>query len=69
MSFDALREQAATLIPDDRRRLMAFLISLEDNETTAYRARLREKIDDSSPDRWLTIEQIDERLGLGGPGP
>lgn len=64
MSFDALKEQAASLIPADRRRLMAFLISLEDAQTAAYRAKLREKIDDQHSDRWLTLEQLHKRLGL-----
>lgn len=68
MSFDLLKEQAAGLVPADRRRLMAYLVALEDAQTTAYRAKLREKIDDKDPAHWLTEEQLDERLGLGDSG-
>jgi hypothetical protein len=62
MSFDALKEQAASLVPDDRRRLVAYLVALEDSQTTAYQARLRDKIDDQNPNHWLGIEQLDALL-------
>ena len=68
MSFDLLKEQAAGLVPADRRRLIAYLVSLEDAQTTAYKAKLREKIDDKDPAHWLTQEQLDERLELGDSG-
>lgn len=68
MSFDALKEQAASLVPDDRRRLVAYLVALQDSQTAAYRTRLRNKIDDQNPNHWLGIEQLDERLGLGESG-
>jgi hypothetical protein len=65
MSFEAFKDQVTNLNPTDRRRLMASLISLEDAQMNAYRAKLRQKIDDKNPDHWLTIEQLDEHLRLG----
>jgi hypothetical protein len=64
VSFEAIKEQAAMLEPTERRRLMAFLVSLDDAQMQGYRAKLREKIDDNTPGRWLTLEQLDDRLGL-----
>lgn len=60
MTFDTIREQAALLVPDERRQLVAFLISLEDAQNETYRAKLREKIDERTPGRWLTLEQLAE---------
>jgi hypothetical protein len=43
---------------------MAFMVALEDQNRAGYAAELARKIDDKSPDRWLTPEQIESKLGL-----
>jgi hypothetical protein len=65
MSFDVVKEQATRLAVDDRRRLVAYLIALDDAQDGAYRRKLREKIDDQTPANWLTIEEMDKKLGTG----
>jgi hypothetical protein len=63
MSLDIIKEQATRLAADDRRRLVAYLIALDDSEDSAYREKLRAKIDDRTPGNWLTIEEMDRSTG------
>jgi hypothetical protein len=66
MSFDALKIEIQTLSSQDRRKLMAFMVVLEDSARGDYAAKLAAKIDDKSPERWLTAEQCERELGLPG---
>ena len=65
MSFNALKDQAAQLPASERRRLVAYLVSLEDAQDATYREKLSRKIDDRTEANWLTIEQMDQKLGTG----
>ncbi|GDY18938.1 hypothetical protein LBMAG56_02830 [Verrucomicrobiota bacterium] len=64
MSFETLKAQVQALPAEARQKLLAFLVTLQDAEQAGYATKLAEKIDDSSPDRWLTAEQCEQRLGL-----
>ncbi len=66
MSFDVLKTEVQSLTAGERRRLMAFMVVLEDGTNAEYRAKLAQKIDDRSPERWLTPEQCERELGLTG---
>lgn len=64
MSIEALKTEVRALSAEERRKLIAFMVVLEDEAQADYAARLAEKINDSSPDRWLTAEQCEHELGL-----
>ncbi len=64
MSIEVLQSEVRALAPEERRRLMAFMVAMEDNSRTDYAASLAQKIDDASPDRWRTPEQCERELGL-----
>jgi len=64
MSFETIKEQVDLLQDAERRRLLAYLVSIEDAKMTGYAERLGKKIDDNTPERWLTIEELDKKLGL-----
>jgi len=66
MSLDTLKTEVQALSADARRKLMAFMVALQDEGREGYAARLAAKIDDKSPDRWLTAEQCEQELGLSG---
>ena len=66
MSFDALKTEVQPLPAEERRKLLAFMVVLEDGERADYRDKLAWKIDDKSPDRWLTADQVEQKLGLSG---
>jgi len=64
MSFDTLLKEVESLGDDERRKLMAFMVAMEDRASAGYAAKLARKMDDKSPERWLTPEQCARELGL-----
>jgi hypothetical protein len=64
VSFEVLQTEVSALPPEQRRKLMAFMVVLEDRGRADYAAELARKIDGKSPDRWLTPEQCERELGL-----
>lgn len=64
MSFDVLMKEVGALADDERRKLLAYMLALSDREDVAYREKLAQKIDDTTPGRWLTPEQVERELGL-----
>jgi hypothetical protein len=64
MSFDTLKLEVESLPAATRRKLMAFMVALEDQGRAGYAAKLAEKIDDASPGRWLSPEECERKLGL-----
>jgi|LakMenEpi03Aug12_release.lakeMendotaPanAssembly.Ray.scaffolds.fasta_scaffold235549_2 hypothetical protein len=65
MSFDVLMKEVGALGDDERRKLLAYMVTLADRDDAAYREKLARKIDDATPGRWLTPEQVERELGLG----
>lgn len=64
MSFDMLLKEVQALGDDERRKLLAFIVTMEDRANAGYAEKLAAKIDDSAPERWLTPEQCARELGL-----
>jgi hypothetical protein len=64
MSIEAIKSELRALPAEERRKLMAFMVGLEDEAHAEYAAKLAERIDDNSPGRWLTLEQCEGELGL-----
>ena len=64
MGIQELKTEIAALPADHRRELAAFLVSLRHRDLTGYREQMARKIDDKNPDHWLSLEELDLRLGL-----
>ena len=64
VSIETLKAELKALPSEERRKLMAFMIVLEDQNRADYAAKLARKIDDKSPERWLTAEQCESELRL-----
>ena len=64
MSIEVLQSEVSALSSEQRRKLMAFMVVLEDRSRVDYAKELARKIDDKSPDHWLTPEQCERELGL-----
>jgi hypothetical protein len=64
MSIEVLQSEVTALSSEQRRKLMAFMVALEDQSCAGYAAGLARKIDDKSPGHWLTPEQCERKLGL-----
>ena len=59
-----LQTEVTALSSEQRRKLMAFMVVLEDRSRVDYAKELARKIDDKSPDHWLTPEECESKLGL-----
>jgi hypothetical protein len=64
MSIELLQNEVSALTAGQRRKLMAFMVALEDQSRPDYAAELARRIDDKSPDHWRTPEQCERELGL-----
>ncbi len=64
MSIEAIKSELRALPAEERHKLMAFLVVLEDEAHAEYAAKLAHRIDDKSPGRWVTPEQCERELGL-----
>lgn len=64
MSLTELQKSVSSLNREDRRRLTAYLVFLDDQEDKAYREKLAGRIDDKSVENWVTIDELDKRLGI-----
>ena len=63
MTIQAIQAEVEALSAEERRRLAAFLVSLRHKDLAGYRARMADKIDDKTPEKWLTLEEMDQRIG------
>jgi hypothetical protein len=64
MSFEMLQSEVRALTTEQRRKLVAFIVTIEDQNRSGYAAELAKKIDDKTPKHWLTDEQCARELGL-----
>lgn len=64
MSITEIKAQLNSLSLDERRHLSAYLVSLRHQELQEYRESLTAKIDNQSPDSWVSFEEFDRRIAL-----
>ena len=62
MSLAEVKDEVASMSDAEQRELVAYIVSLRDARDLALKRRLAEQIDDRNPERWLTLEQVTERL-------
>ena len=62
MIKESLKEEVASLGTDDRRELMGYMVALQITEDPVYRRALTERIDDTTPENWVTLEELDAKL-------
>ena len=66
MSIEVIKGELRALPTGERRKLMAFLVAIEDEEQLDYAKKLAHRIDDKSPGHWLSAEECERELGLSG---
>jgi hypothetical protein len=62
MSLAEVKDEIAAMTDAEQRALVAYIVALRDSEDQLLKHRLAAKIDDTNPDRWLTPDQVSERL-------
>ena len=63
MSLADIKNEVAGLKPEDRRHLMAFLLSLDGGLDSGLLAELTRKIEDKNPEHWVSLAEAKSRLG------
>lgn len=61
-----IKREIEKLPARERRELAAFLVTLRHGETEDFKDRMARKIDDTEPGNWVSIEELDRKLGLDG---
>ena len=64
MSIAALKTEIASLPVEERRELIGYIVSLNRKNNDEFMRKLAEKMDDKSPERWVTIDEAERRLGV-----
>ena len=67
MSFESLQQELAALPAEERRRVQAFLVALEDSSDADHRLKLSEKIGRPA-EKFASLEELDDRLKTGSGG-
>ena len=62
MSVKEIKSEIEALHLEDRRHLAAFLVALRHKDMAEYRSSIARKIDDTSPEHWLSLEDYDQRI-------
>jgi hypothetical protein len=63
MNIAAIKSEIAGLPLEERRELIGYIVSLNRKDNGEFMRKMAEKIDDKSPERWLTLEEVEKRLG------
>jgi hypothetical protein len=62
MKLDELQLEAEPFAPGDPRKLMSFLVALDVRTDEQYRSELTRRLDDRSPERWISLQDAEKRL-------
>jgi hypothetical protein len=62
MKLTEIEREVSQLAPDSRRKLMAFLVSLEIRDQKEVRSELTRRLDDKSEANWIPLEQVKKQL-------
>jgi hypothetical protein len=63
MQLDELRREAERLTPEERRKLIGFLVSIDIRRD---RAELSRRLDDQNPESWINLKEAERRLKSDG---
>ena len=66
MKLDELQREAERLNPDEQRKLIGFLLAMEIRRDQGYREEISRRLDDQSPDAWISLEEAERRLKSDG---
>ena len=64
MNFETVQEEITTWDEPTLRRLIAYAVVLQDRKSGLPAADYARKLDDPNPARWVSLEELDRRLGI-----
>lgn len=66
MKLDDLQREAERLSPEEQRKLIGFLVTMDIRRDDEYRAELRRRLDDENPEGWISLPEAERRLKSDG---
>ena len=64
MSLEAIQQEITTWEDDKLRKLIAYAVVLQDRKNGQVTTELARKLDDPDANRWVSLEELDRRLGI-----
>ena len=64
MNLAEIEKEVAALTVEEQRKLLGYLVQLRNRRDPEYRQELAERMSDKDPGHWLTIGEMEKRLGL-----
>jgi len=64
MSLEAIQQEITTWDEAALRRLIAYAVVLQDRKSGHSAANFARRLDDPDPSRWISLEELDRRLGV-----
>ena len=66
MELRELQREVEHLNPEEQRKLISFLVSLDLRRDEAYRVELERRLDDRDPNGWIRLEDAERQLKTDG---
>ena len=64
MNFETVQQEITTWDEPALRRLIAYAVVLQDRKSGQTAVEFARKLDDPDPSRWVSLEELDRRLGI-----
>lgn len=64
MNFETVQQEITTWDEPALRRLIAYAVVLQDRKSGQSAADYASKLDDPDPSRWVSLDELDRRLGI-----
>ena len=65
MSLETIQQEITTWDDAALRRLIAYAVVLQDRKSGQTASSFARKLDDPDGSRWVSLEELDRRLGIG----
>ena len=66
MKLDDIRREAESLSPEEQRKLIGFLVTMNIRRDKNYRQRLSQRLDDPDPQNWVKLDEAQRQLKADG---
>ena len=66
MKLDDLQREAEHLNPEERRKLIGFLVAIDVRRDAGYREELGRRLDDPDREAWISLKEAERRLKSDG---
>ncbi len=66
MKLDDLQREAERLSPEEQRKLIGFLVTMDIRRDEGYREELSRRLDDQDPRAWINLKEAEQRLKSDG---